>query len=84
MDIIIFMASHTLAGWGQIVHPLVVHTPGDPQKENFANLEGMFRIIQRSLYSNGSAIEGKPATKTTILMNKMQKYSHLFSIVNKI
>ena len=33
-------------GWGQIVHPLVVHTPGGPQKEKFANLEGMFRIIQ--------------------------------------
>ena len=33
-------------GWGQIVHPLVVRTPGGPQKENFANLEGMFRIIQ--------------------------------------
>ena len=33
-------------GWGQIVHPLIVHTPGGPQKENFANLEGMFRIIQ--------------------------------------
>ena len=26
--------------------PLVVRTPGGPQKENFANLEGMFRIIQ--------------------------------------
>lgn len=33
-------------GWGQIVHPLVVRTPGGPQKENFANLEGMLRIIQ--------------------------------------
>ena len=33
-------------GWGQIVHPLVVRTPGGPQKENFANLEGVFRIIQ--------------------------------------
>ena len=33
-------------GWGQIVHPLVVRTPGGTQKENFANLEGMFRIIQ--------------------------------------
>ena len=33
-------------GWGQIVHPLSVRTPGGPQKENFANLEGMFRIIQ--------------------------------------
>ena len=33
-------------GWGRIVHPLVVRTPGGPQKENFANLEGMFRIIQ--------------------------------------
>ena len=33
-------------GWGQIVHPLVVRTPGGPQKENFANLEGLFRIIQ--------------------------------------
>ena len=32
-------------GWGQIVHPLVVRTPGGPQKENFADLEGMFRII---------------------------------------
>ena len=33
-------------GWGQIVHPLVVRTPGGPRKENFADLEGMFRIIQ--------------------------------------
>lgn len=33
-------------GWGHIVHPLVVRTPGGPQKENFADLEGMFRIIQ--------------------------------------
>ena len=33
-------------GWGQIVHPLMVRTPGGPQKENFANLEGMFRLIQ--------------------------------------
>ena len=33
-------------GWGQLVHPLVVRTPGGPQRENFANLEGMFRIIQ--------------------------------------
>ena len=33
-------------GWGQIVHPLVVRTPGGPQKENFANLEGVFRIIE--------------------------------------
>ena len=33
-------------GWGQIVHPLVVRTPGGPQKENCADLEGMFRIIQ--------------------------------------
>ena len=33
-------------GWGQIVHPLVVRTPGGPQKEYFADLEGMFRIIQ--------------------------------------
>lgn len=33
-------------GWGQIVHPLIVRTPGGPQKENFANLEGMFRLIQ--------------------------------------
>ena len=30
-------------GWGQIVHPLVVRTPEGPQKENFANLEGMQR-----------------------------------------
>ena len=33
-------------GWGQIVHPLIVRTPGGPQKENFANLEGTLRIIQ--------------------------------------
>lgn len=32
-------------GWGQIVHTLVVRTPGGPQKENFANLEGMIRLI---------------------------------------
>ena len=38
--------SELAKGWGQIVHPLVVRTPGGPQKENFANLEGMFRIIQ--------------------------------------
>ena len=33
-------------GWGQIVHPLSVQTAGGPQKENYANMEGMFRIIQ--------------------------------------
>ena len=33
-------------GWGQIVHPLTIQTPGGPQKENCANLEGIFRIIQ--------------------------------------
>ena len=38
--------SELAEGWGQIVHPLVVRTPGGPQKENFANLEGMLRIIQ--------------------------------------
>ena len=35
-------------GWGQIVHPLTIQTPGGPQKENCANLEGIFKIIQRS------------------------------------
>ena len=33
-------------GWGQIVHPLTTQTPGGPQKENCADLEGIFRIIQ--------------------------------------
>ncbi len=33
-------------GWGQIVHPLTVRTHGGPQKENFADLQGIFRIIQ--------------------------------------
>lgn len=33
-------------GWGQIVHPLTIQTPGGLQKENCANLEGIFRIIQ--------------------------------------
>ena len=33
-------------GWGQIVHPLTIQTPGGPQKENCADLEGIFRIIQ--------------------------------------
>ena len=33
-------------GWGQIVHPLSIQTPGGPQKENCASMEGIFRIIQ--------------------------------------
>ena len=33
-------------GWGQIVTPLYVQTAGGKQKTNFANAEGLFRIIQ--------------------------------------
>jgi len=33
-------------GWGQIATPLLVDTPGGPQKVNCANTEGIFRIIQ--------------------------------------
>lgn len=33
-------------GWGQIVTPLFVKTPGGDQKLNCANTEGIFRIIQ--------------------------------------
>jgi len=33
-------------GYGQIVHPLSVQTPGGSQKMNCANAEGLFRIIQ--------------------------------------
>ena len=33
-------------GWGQIVTPLSVPTAGGNQKVNFADTEGMFRIIQ--------------------------------------
>jgi hypothetical protein len=33
-------------GYGQIVHPLLVETPGGPQKLNCANTEGIFRLIQ--------------------------------------
>ncbi len=33
-------------GWGQIVTPLLVETPGGAQKLNCANTEGIFRIIQ--------------------------------------
>jgi len=33
-------------GWGQIVTPLTIHTPGGPQKVNCAPREGVFRIIQ--------------------------------------
>ncbi|NGX42836.1 MAG: hypothetical protein K940chlam7_01124 [Chlamydiae bacterium] len=33
-------------GWGQIVTPLPVETPGGVQKLNCANTEGIFRIIQ--------------------------------------
>ena len=33
-------------GWGQIVTPLSVLTAGGKQKVNFADTEGMFRIIQ--------------------------------------
>lgn len=33
-------------GWGQIVTPLSIQTAGGKQKVNFANAEGIFRIIQ--------------------------------------
>ena len=33
-------------GWGQIVTPLWVKTPGGRQQMNCANTEGIFRIIQ--------------------------------------
>jgi prophage antirepressor-like protein len=33
-------------GWGQIVTPLWIETPGGKQKINCANAEGIFRIIQ--------------------------------------
>ena len=33
-------------GWGQIVTPLSIETPGGPQHLNCANTEGIFRIIQ--------------------------------------
>jgi hypothetical protein len=33
-------------GYGQIVHPLSILTPGGPQNLNCANTEGLFRIIQ--------------------------------------
>ena len=33
-------------GWGQIVTPLSVQTPGGRQRMNCANMQGMFRIIQ--------------------------------------
>ncbi len=33
-------------GWGQIVTPLPVETPGGAQKLNCANTEGIFRVIQ--------------------------------------
>ena len=33
-------------GWGQIVTPLVYQTAGGKQKINFADLEGIFRLIQ--------------------------------------
>ena len=33
-------------GWGQIVTPLAYQTLGGKQKINFADLEGIFRIIQ--------------------------------------
>ena len=33
-------------GWGQIVTPLKMETPGGVQKINCADVEGIFRIIQ--------------------------------------
>jgi prophage antirepressor-like protein len=33
-------------GWGQIVTPLSIQTPGGKQKVNFADTEAIFRIIQ--------------------------------------
>lgn len=38
--------SELAKGWGQIATPLSVQTPGGIQKLNFANTEGIFRIIQ--------------------------------------
>lgn len=42
-------------GWGQIVIPLSVKTSGRDQKLNYANTEGIFRIIQ-SIPSPNAAV----------------------------
>ena len=38
--------SELAKGYGQFVHPLLIETPGGPQKLNCANAEGIFRLIQ--------------------------------------
>ena len=43
-------------GWGQIVSPLSVDTPGGKQNLNCANTEGIFRIIQ-SIPSMGRKVK---------------------------
>jgi len=59
-------------GWGQIVHPLVVRTPGGPQKENFANLEGMFRIIQSIPSKKAEPFKRWPAQVGAERIHQMQ------------
>lgn len=48
-------------GWGQIVPPLSVETPGGKQRTNCANAEGLLRIIH-SIHSP-KAEPFKPAPK---------------------
>ena len=46
-DFLAYLRDPMLAkGWGQIVTPLFVQTPGGRQKMNFSTMKGIFRIIQ--------------------------------------
>ena len=46
-DFLAYLRDPMLAkGWGQIVTPLFVQTPGGRQKKNFSTMKGIFRIIQ--------------------------------------
>ena len=54
-------------GWGQIVTPLKMETPGGVQKINCADVEGIFRIIQSIPSKKAEPIKkmaGKSRTRT--------------------
>ena len=49
-------------GWGQIVTPLLFQTAGGKQKINFADLEGIFRIIQSIPSKKAEPVKHLPKT----------------------
>ena len=59
-------------GWGQIVTPLSVQTPGGRQKVNCANIKGIFRIIQAIPSSKAEPLKLWIAQVTSERLDQMQ------------